>query len=85
MDNLIKKFAILDIKRIDKFNFTKKILRHRVNNYGIQINVSFNNNINYKELEDFSQTLISNIFQDFKKKNISKNVRNFFEFLEKRI
>lgn len=77
MDNLIKKFAILDIKRIDKFNFTKKILRHRVNNYGIQINVLFNNNINYKELEDFSQTLISNIFQDFKKKNISKNVRNF--------
>lgn len=35
-------------------------------------------------MEDFTQTLISNIFQDFKKKNISKNVRNFFKFLEKK-
>ena len=82
MDNLIKKFALLDIRRIDKFNFTKHILRHRVNNFGTQVNMTSCNVINYELIDNFSKIIISNIFQDFKNKNISENVSNFFNFIK---
>ena len=50
MDNLIKKFAILDIRRINKENFTKKLMRHRITNYAIEINTSFTR-MDYEKIE----------------------------------
>ena len=57
-------------------------MRHRVKNFGIEVNTFFIN-INYEEIERKSKNLISNIFKDFKTKNISKNVIELFDFFNK--
>ena len=76
MDNLIKKFAILDIRRINKENFTKKLMRHRITNYAIEINTSFTR-MDYEKIESISKNIISQIFIDFKNKKKSQIVTDF--------
>ena len=82
MDSLIKKFSHLNVRRIDKFNFTKKIMRHRINNFGIEIDTT-NKNVDYEKIQKISENLISNIFDDLKTKNISKNIHDLFGFFSK--
>lgn len=79
MDNLIKKFSYLDVRRIDKFNFTKKVLRHRVTNYGTEINTSYIN-INFEKIENKAKILISKFYNDFKKKILQKIFQNYLIF-----
>lgn len=83
MNNLIKKFSFLDVRRIDKFNFTKKVMRYRVKNFGIEIDTSFKNT-NY-DISKNAEKLIINIFNNFKTKNVSKSVYDLFNFLNKMI
>lgn len=54
---MIKKFSFFDVRIIEKFNFTKKkkkkIMRHRVTYYGIEINTTssnvYENQVTFKE------------------------------------
>ena len=83
MNNLIKKFAILNVKRIDKFNLTKKVIRRRVTNYGIIFNGIHADNIDYNLIFNCSKKLISNLLDDLKEKKKSEIVSEFFNFLPK--
>ena len=78
MDNLIKKFSYLDVRRIDKFNFTKKVLRHRVTNYGTEVK-----KINFEKIENKAKILISKFYNNFKKKNIKNNNFKNYQFFIK--
>ena len=57
-------------------------MRHRVTNYGTEINTSYTN-INFEEIEIKAKILISKFYNDFEKKNITKDISELFDFLLK--